>query len=195
MGSEHASEGRSGSPLLPPSPPAGSQEKLPGKGKRKADSKAPTNKKKLKRVNNQHSDEEDTSDSLDLKSKVKIIDPLHSRKPLPDDLDAEDLILDLARSSSSIIPKHEEGAEKLAVEVNLPDKFKEILDLDATQWQVEEVAEDKLVKGLLYGRRVTTYDSKKGEIWDVGEEGDEDGGGQVDDEWEGEPVPWEAAEL
>ncbi|KIM47822.1 hypothetical protein M413DRAFT_439502 [Hebeloma cylindrosporum] len=66
--------------------------------------------------------------------------------------------------------------------------------------QVSE--EDRLVKGLLYGRRMTHYDPMKGgEIWDVGEDHQlisEEGAQKYtedEEDWEGEPVPWEMGEL
>lgn len=195
---------RSKSPLLPPSPPPASSttSRAPAKGKRKADSKAASHRKKMKLAAKGSDDEGSTSDDSDLKAKVKIVNRPPARKANVDEDDLGpdfDPVLDLPRvPRPDSVPPSTQSEETAPVEINLPDKFKEVLDLDPAHWEDHYVEEDKLVKGLIYGRRVASYDPKKGEIWDVGEDevGDDDEKRQlIDDDWEGEPVPWEVAEL
>jgi hypothetical protein len=87
------------------------------------------------------------------------------------------------------------------VEVNLPEKLRRVLALESVALQSKIPNEDKLVKDLLYGRRTTHYyPNKGGEIWDVGEdlasiEGEIIRNPGEEEDWEGEPVPWEIAEL
>lgn len=144
-------------------------------------------------------DDGDASDDSDLKTKVKIVDRTQlKRSRAEDDVDPEfDPILDLPRETHDPNTLLDPELESQAIDVNLPEKFKEVLDLKTTHWKGQPVAENKLVDSLLYGRRTTTYDSKKGEIWDVGEDEDvdEDKREDADEEWEGEPVPWEVAEF
>ncbi|TCD62846.1 hypothetical protein EIP91_006359 [Steccherinum ochraceum] len=83
------------------------------------------------------------------------------------------------------------------LEVTLPDELKRVLAISTDDIRVEDSTKVNLVKELVYGSRVLQYDAKKGgEIWDVGEEMDADVRAVGDeDEWEGEPVPWEVGEL
>ncbi|KAJ3530333.1 hypothetical protein NMY22_g8621 [Coprinellus aureogranulatus] len=203
---EESSKSRARSPLLPPTPPASSTTSwAPAKGKRKADSKALSNRKKMKLAAQGGSDEEDgTTDSSDIQAKIKIVNRTQAKRLNVDDADDDlgpdfDPVLDLPR-----VPRPDQasattqsGASE-TVQINLPDKFKDVLDLDPAQWKEHDVEEAKLVKGLIYGRRMASYDPKKGEIWDVGEDevGDDERECQLThDDWEGEPVPWEVAEL
>ncbi|KAL4070776.1 hypothetical protein J3A83DRAFT_4094607 [Scleroderma citrinum] len=79
--------------------------------------------------------------------------------------------------------------------VDLPDNLRRVLAISPPGTQNSK--EEHVVRCLLYGDRVGHYDaSKGGNIWNVGEGND---GMRVDteteDDWEGEPVPWEAGEL
>jgi hypothetical protein len=52
-----------------------------------------------------------------------------------------------------------------------------------------------MVRSVLYGERTSGYDAVRGgDIWNVGEIG-EASDSQAEDDWEGEPVPWETGEL
>jgi hypothetical protein len=85
----------------------------------------------------------------------------------------------------------------------LPNKLRRMLLLESLKSRQNEYEEEKIVRGLLSGRRVLHYDSGKGgEIWGVGEDSKdefaEDEGQRIDeglDDWEGDPVPWEVGEL
>ncbi|KAK1228503.1 hypothetical protein PQX77_008443 [Marasmius sp. AFHP31] len=99
------------------------------------------------------------------------------------------------------------------LEIDLPDQMKHFLALSASEIHARDdrLREEMVVESLLYGRRAGHYDgSRGGEIWDVGDvSGPEEGdGGELvgsrhkhaepdgeEDDWEGEPVPWEIGEL
>jgi hypothetical protein len=84
------------------------------------------------------------------------------------------------------------------MEIDLPDKLRHVLALSSSDSRLRNVEEETIVASLLYGRREACYDPiKGGEIWDVGEQilplqaVDTEG----EDDWEGQPVPWEVGEL
>lgn len=89
------------------------------------------------------------------------------------------------------------------VEGNLPDELHRVLMLESLKSKKIVYEEEIIVKGLLSGRRVLHYDPKKGgEIWGAGEDERDDFGGdeergidEEEDEWEGDPIPWEIGEL
>ena len=79
--------------------------------------------------------------------------------------------------------------------VDLPEKFRRVLAISPSRSQNR--TEERVVRGLLYGDRVGHYDpSRGGIIWGAGEADDAAyGGAETEDDWEGEPVPWEVGEL
>ncbi|KAI0801032.1 DNA replication and checkpoint protein-domain-containing protein [Fomes fomentarius] len=180
-------------PLIPPSPPppdSSNPSKYSGKGKAKA---APVGRKKAKLLRDAGSEGEE---SVEDEIQVKEIDPLAhipQTKPYVDpDSDGEvhwrtrPRSDDLAETDSSSL-------DPGRFEVSLPDELQRVLAIspDAVKRDVEE---EKVVRGLLYGSRETHYDpSKGGEIWDVGEDSEHADG--TEEDWEGEPVPWEVGEL
>ncbi|OSC99433.1 hypothetical protein PYCCODRAFT_1415684 [Trametes coccinea BRFM310] len=184
-------------PLIPPSPPPPDASKPYGpkyadKGKGKA---AAFSRKKAKLLQDAGNGEDEDEDSPDDEIQVKEVDPL-SRLPNPDsavDADSDweahwrapaDPDDPAVLASSSLDPGK--------FDVNLPDELQRILAISPSRRN--ETEEEKLVRGLLYGRRETHYDpSKGGEIWDVGEDSENAVG--TEEEWEGEPVPWEVGEL
>ena len=203
---EPANISRARSPLLPPSPPPTSalgraSASLQSKGSSR------TNKGRKKMKIDEKPDNYD-SDDLGLTATLKIV---HRKRTRP--LNAVGDIDDFKLDSDSILGNTRFGAlhpsspiadqpDHGSIEIDLPDKLRSVLALrsSASKGQVSE--EDQLVKGLLYGRRVTHYDPNKGgEIWDVGEDDlgslDEERDRYTDgeDEWECEPVPWEVGEL
>ena len=203
---EHVSP-RQKSPLIPPSPPPSAaapngafsrSSQLPSKGQ------ASKSRKRAK------IDERDTSDNDDeeLNAKLKIV-RRHETRIKHDggvqdeaELDSDPILGHTRfagpRASSPETAQQESGH----VEVNLPDQLLRVLALESVAPQSKLPDENRVVKGLLYGRRVSHYDpSKGGEIWDIGEDYhtglDEQGlkFGEEEEDWEGEPVPWEIAEL
>jgi hypothetical protein len=78
-------------------------------------------------------------------------------------------------------------------EVNLPDHLRCLLAISPSK--AHATRDISMVRGVLYGERSSNYDARKGgDIWDVGEIG-EASDSQAEDDWEGEPVPWESGEL
>ncbi|KAF7784023.1 hypothetical protein Agabi119p4_188 [Agaricus bisporus var. burnettii] len=86
---------------------------------------------------------------------------------------------------------------------SLPSELRRVLVLESFKSKKHVDEEENVVKGLLSGRRVLHYDPNKGgEVWGVGEDErdelaeHEDGGiDEGEDEWEGDPIPWEVGEL
>jgi hypothetical protein len=78
-------------------------------------------------------------------------------------------------------------------EVDLPDNLRCMLAISPSK--AHTTRDVSVVRGILYGERTSSYDAQRGgAIWDVGEIG-EASDSQAEDDWEGEPVPWETGEL
>lgn len=77
--------------------------------------------------------------------------------------------------------------------VNLPDDLHRLLAISPSKTQTTH--DVGVVRGVLYGERTSNYDAQRGgDIWGVGEV-DDASDSQAEDDWEGEPVPWETGEL
>ncbi|KAK7694996.1 hypothetical protein QCA50_002184 [Cerrena zonata] len=99
--------------------------------------------------------------------------------------------------STAFIPTSSEGVEG-SCEVDLPSDLARVLAISPshTSSYLRDRTEQKVVKELLYGSRERHYDPQRGGIvYDVGEEDQSEGVDGGEDDWEGEPVPWEAGEL
>lgn len=192
-GSDHTPL-QSHSPLIPPSPPPqDSINRDTGKGK----TKTTAGRKKL-RVEDEESDQgADSPDDISLK--VAIVSFDRSKHRHADDLDWDPLLHFRTRNHD---PAAEDQIEIDAnhhasgtFSVDLPDKFRRVLAISPSR--IQNSTEERVVRGLLYGDRVGHYDpSRGGNIWDAGET-DEGalGDAEAEDDWEGEPVPWEVGEL
>lgn len=195
--------------LIPPSPPpndASSRATSSFKGKGKRANNA-NSRKKAKVLEDMDVDEEDSSEE---RLPVKLV-PRHRSKRRPEENDADfdtDSILGYATHRAPRKSSHQGQQEDLTAtllqdqsgkfEVDLPEKLKRVLNISPSK--TRDSIEERVVRGLLSGRRETQYDpAKGGEIWDVGEEdedrGEEAGESKEDGDWEGEPVPWEVGEL
>ncbi|KAF8898939.1 hypothetical protein BD779DRAFT_1666694 [Infundibulicybe gibba] len=190
------------SALLPPSPPAAgsSYHAKPVLKLQREKAKAPL-------TGGDGSENGDESDEMEL-SGVKLVDRLTTRS---DHIAEEsELALDfdpiLAYSLRGLPhgdqlahpPLPDLGAEDMETfEVKLPEKFRQMLALETDESKKRHAQEDRLVEGLIYGRRTTHYDPLKGgEIWDAGDaEDDIKRDIEGEDDWEGEPIPWEVGEL
>lgn len=197
---------RTRSPLLPPSPPPTVLNRASAKPSQlKGNSKTNKGRKKVKI--DEKPDNHD-SDGLGPHAKLRIVHrkttrALHSVEDMDDfKLDSDSIIgytrFSALHPSSPISDSLHHGS----IEIDLPDQLRSMLALRSSASKAQVSEEDQLVKGLLYGRRVTHYDPNKGgEIWDIGEDNlgslDEDKNRYTDgeDEWESEPVPWEVGEL
>ncbi|KAH0838157.1 hypothetical protein J3R83DRAFT_6408 [Lanmaoa asiatica] len=182
-------------PLIPPSPPPqDSTNRDAGKGKAKS-----TASRKRLRVENEESDADEgvvSSDDITLKATISLDRGKHSYRHA-DDLDWDPL-LHLRTLNHDEAAKEQIDANHHApgtFSIDLPDKFRRVLAI--SQSRCQNISEERVVRGLLYGDRVGHYDSSRGgDIWDAGET-DEGAHGSVEteDDWEGEPVPWEVGEL
>jgi hypothetical protein len=212
-----------GPSVLPPSPPLDNNSANPakqgpssqGKGKAKAKSIAGRKKTKISDSDDEAVDDDEASIS------VKIVDRMHARRfkqPAPGEENALDFDADsilgytrrvLPHASTPTLPldvdAEQEGGDGTGnFEIDLPDKLRRVLALESAEAKARDSREERVFKGLLYGQRSSHYDPiKGGEIWDVGEDNvrlDEEGVTRRDDiegedDWEGEPVPWEVGEL
>lgn len=158
--------------LIPPSPPSRS-DSLPN-----GVSKGKDRRKRAKT-------EEDENDEPETLQSIKLVERVPSYTKQNYDSDPEYMLGYLTSSSLQV-------ESEANFDVELPDKLREVLALSPTESRARDLEEERLVSGLVYGRRQGHYDPKGGEIWDVGEESSNEEAG---DEWEGEPVPWEIGEL
>lgn len=178
--------------LVPPSPP-------PGAVSHAALSKPKggvQQRRKKPRVELEPSeDEDDGSDGIS----VKVVAGMHCKPSHrdPDDLDWDPLLdLHAHDRDSSFNAEHDANRhESGTFSVDLPDNLRRVLAISPPGTQNSK--EERVVRCLLYGDRVGHYDaSKGGDIWDVGEGNDGvRADTETEDDWEGEPVPWEVGEL
>ncbi|GLB35965.1 hypothetical protein LshimejAT787_0302530 [Lyophyllum shimeji] len=210
-----------GPSLIPPSPPPANSSTY--KSRQSASTKAkglPTGRKKAKTVTDPDKLDDkidgDAEDSDELKPNVKIIDRMQTRfrRTASTEADGGEYDLDsdpdpilgysgraAPRVQEATLPPNDAGEGKF--EVDLPDELRRVLALDAKELKIRDSREERLVQGLVSGRRTCHYDpARGGEIWDVGEDDlryDEEEvikrDTEGEDEWEGEPVPWEVGEL
>ena len=197
---------RTKSPLLPPSPPPTNTLGRASVKSLQQKSITKTNKSRKKMRVDEKSDIQDSDDfepTVTLRIVHRKTTPLHAVEDMDDfKLDSDPIIghtrFPAIHPSSPIA----DGLHHGSIEIDLPDKLRSVLALRSSASKAQISEEDQLVKGLLYGRRVTHYDPNKGgEIWGVGEDNlgslDEEKNRYTDgeDEWECEPVPWEVGEL
>jgi hypothetical protein len=198
---------RQKSPLIPPSPPPSGFATTTFSRPTKHPTKTHTISKGKKKAK---IDEQSTSDTdgPELSSKLKIVNRHNTRLKQAgagmqneDEADEWDSDPTLSRTRFGEPRASSPGNASDHVEINLPEELRRVLALESVALQAKIPNEDKLVKDLLYGRRTTHYyPNKGGEVWDVGEDhltGIEDERIQNagEEDWEGEPVPWEIAEL
>ncbi|KIM70388.1 hypothetical protein SCLCIDRAFT_527249 [Scleroderma citrinum Foug A] len=178
--------------LVPPSPPPGA---VAPAALSKPKGGVQQRRKKPRIELEPSEDEGDSSDGI----AVKVVAGMH-HKPSnrdPDDLDWDPL-LDLHAHSrdSSFKAEHDANRhESGTFSVDLPDNLRRVLAISPPGTQSSK--EERVVRCLLYGDRVGHYDaSRGGDIWDVGESNDGvRADTEAEDDWEGEPVPWEVGEL
>ncbi|KAI0639646.1 DNA replication and checkpoint protein-domain-containing protein [Trametes polyzona] len=182
-------------PLLPPSPPPPDASKSSGpkyaeKGKGKA---AAFSRKKAKLLQDSGGGDDDGEDSLEDEIQVKEIDPLSQPPKVGHDAGSDsdwDTHWQTPPDDAVVLSASTDDPGK--IEVDLPDELQRILAISPDRRKATE--DEKVVRELLYGSREIHYDPRKGgEIWDVGEDSDHAEG--TEEEWEGDPVPWEVGEL
>jgi hypothetical protein len=195
------------SPLIPPSPPpAATTTSFKRPSKHPIKTHISSRGRKKAKIDEQSTSE---TDGTELSPKLKIVNRHNARLKQveagvqnEDEADGWDSDTILSRTRFAEPRAASPDTAGGHVEVNLPDELRRVLALESVAPQAKIPNEDKLVKDLLYGRRTTYYyPNKGGEIWDVGEdhltsvasESIQNPGEEED--WEGEPVPWEVAEL
>ncbi|OCH94726.1 hypothetical protein OBBRIDRAFT_823287 [Obba rivulosa] len=212
-------------PLLPPSPPpstsnGSSSTKYANKGKAKAQAAFSRKKARLleETAGGKDADATDDESLEDDESQVKVVEHrwyrTSSRPDMPEDAQTEGAGSEPELGwwthpdpDDGVEP--ERGGETETTMVSLPDNLRRILalsDTDARERERER-EEARMVRGLLYGKG--GVDGRGAKVWGVGEGDEEEDPGDdllkevsgsrhgVDDEddWEGEPVPWQVGEL
>lgn len=175
--------------LLPPSPPpAASSSVYTGKGKGRGATGPIRKRPKLP----EDSGDEDEG-STDLHVKIREWGWKRrgtSRATSVDDLDP---VLGIGAHDRPSSPDPASDDAPGDFEVNLPDHLRCLLAISPSK--AHATRDISMVRGVLYGERTSNYDARKGgDIWDVGEIGGASDS-QAEDDWEGEPVPWETGEL
>ncbi|KAG1825729.1 uncharacterized protein BJ212DRAFT_1295102 [Suillus subaureus] len=182
-------------PLLPPSPTseeASSNRRVPANGK----GMAGTSRKKAKVVDEE--DEEEDDDDLD-EVAVKVINRTQTAQQVSenaDKLDWDPILHSGARDRDQSAAAGDTSCDENGTfRVDLPDELRLMLAISPSR--THNSKEERVFRGLLYGDRVGHYDaSRGGDIWDIGEaEDDTRGSTEGEDDWEGEPIPWEVGEL
>ncbi|KAH9178635.1 hypothetical protein EDB89DRAFT_963611 [Lactarius sanguifluus] len=174
--------------LLPPSPPpAGSSSAHVGKRK----AKGPIAKRTKVPEDSGREDE----DGADVHVKIRewswqLRKSSHVTDTLAEDLDP---VLGFGAHDRQSSPGPMIDDTPGDIVVNLPDDLRRLLAISPSKAQ--PTRDIGVVRGVLYGERTSNYDAQRGgDIWGVGEV-DDANDSQAEDDWEGEPVPWETGEL
>lgn len=180
-------------PLIPPSPPpAVSSSVYPGKGKGRVKVTGPTRKRT--KLSEDSGDEQDEG-RTDLHVKIREWswqrrDTGPAMNPPMEELDP---VFGLGAHDRPSSPGPASDNVAGDFEVNLPDDLRRVLAISPSK--AHTTRDVNMVRGVLYGEHTSGYDARKGgDIWNVGEIG-EATDSQAEDDWEGEPVPWETGEL
>ena len=179
-------------PLLPPSPPpAVSSSVYPGKGKGRVKATGPTRKRT--KLSEDSGDEEEGRTDLHVRIREWSWQRRETDPVLNTSTEDLDLVFGLGAHDRPSSPGPANDNVPGEFEVNLPDNLRRLLAISPSK--AHTTRDVNMVRGVLYGERISSYDARKGgDIWDVGEIGDA-GDSQAEDDWEGEPVPWETGEL
>ncbi|KAI0003764.1 hypothetical protein BJV74DRAFT_484913 [Russula compacta] len=181
-------------PLLPPSPPpAVSSSVYTGKGKGRGNVTGPIRKRP--KLPEDSGDEDEGSTDLHVKirewSWQQRRDTSRATDTSVEDLDP---VFGLGAYDRPSSPGPASEGDVLGdFEVNLPDDLRRLLAISPSK--AHTTRDVSMVRGVLYGGRTSSYDAQRGgDIWDVGEIGGASDS-QAEDDWEGEPVPWETGDL
>ncbi|KAG2120676.1 uncharacterized protein F5147DRAFT_756634 [Suillus discolor] len=182
-------------PLLPPSPTseaASSNRRVAANGQ----GKAGTSRKKARVADEE--DEEEDEDGLD-ELAVKVINRTQTAQQVlenAEELDWDPILHGGARDRDQYATAGDTSCdEKGTFHVDLPEELRLMLAISPSRTRNSK--EERVFRGLLYGDRVGHYDaSRGGDIWDIGEAEDVTRDStEGEDDWEGEPIPWEVGEL
>lgn len=168
--------------LLPPSPPPQPEdaERYHPKGKGKEKMRDGARHKKRRLASEDKEDEEMSSDDMEVK--------LVTWRSGPESPQAEGTDLTLAvdpELQQFHSPRRSTSPSLERFDVDLPEEMRRVLALSPYEVEKEREEED-IIKGVMRGRQRVG-----GEVWAPGEFG-----GELEaDDWEGEGVPWQVAEL
>jgi hypothetical protein len=178
--------------LLPPSPPpAVSSSVYSGKGKGRVKA---TGTRKRTKLPEESGDEDEGRADLHVKIREWSWQRCDTSRAM-NITSVEDLDLSFGHGAHDRLSSPGPASDDVPgdFEVNLPDDLHRLLAISPSK--AHTTRDINMVRGVLYGERASSYDARKGgDIWDVGEIG-EAGDSQAEDDWEGEPVPWETGEL
>ena len=177
--------------LLPPSPPpAASSSVYVGKGKGKG---ATGPIRKRPKLPEDSGDEDEGSTDPHVKIREWGWKRRGTSRATSVSVDDLDPILGIGAYDRPSSPNPASDDAPGDFEVNLPDHLRCLLAISPSK--AHTTRDVSMVRGVLYGERTSSYDAQKGgDIWDVGEIGGASDS-QAEDDWEGEPVPWETGEL
>jgi hypothetical protein len=178
--------------LLPPSPPpAVSSSGYSGKGKGKVKATGPTRKRT--KLPEDSGDEDEGRTDLHVKIREWSWQRRDTSRAMNTPVDDLDPVFSHGAHDRLSSPDPASDGVPGDLEVNLPDDLHRLLAISPSE--AHTTRDVNMVRGVLYGERTSGYDARKGgDIWDVGEIG-EASDSQAEDDWEGEPVPWETGEL
>lgn len=163
------------------------------------------NSRKKAKVDDGDGDEDEDDESDEFSGKVKLVDRW-ARLRATSETEEEEELMPFKHTDNKGEEAMQADGEEEGCEINLPQNLLQVLALSPSHNAAKkrDVEEERMAEGLLYGR-VRGDASKGAEVWGVGEVDGEDGQGleiregDVDaddeDEWEGEPVPWEVGAL
>jgi hypothetical protein len=179
-------------PLLPPSPPpAVSSSVYSGKGKGRV--KATGSTRKRTKLPEDSGDEDEGRTDLHVKIREWSWQRRDTSRGMNTSVDDLDPLFGHGAYDRPSSPGPASDGVPGDFEVNLPDDLHRLLAISPSK--AHTTRDINMVRGVLYGERTSSYDARKGgDIWDVGEIG-EASDSQAEDDWEGEPVPWETGEL
>jgi len=163
----------------------------PGKGKGRVKATGPTRKRT--KLSEDSGDEEEGRTDLHVRIREWSWQRRETDPVLNTSTEDLDLVFGLGAHDRPSSPGPANDNVPGEFEVNLPDNLRRLLAISPSK--AHTTRDVNMVRGVLYGERISSYDARKGgDIWDVGEIGDA-GDSQAEDDWEGEPVPWETGEL
>jgi hypothetical protein len=176
--------------LLPPSPPpSGSSSAYASTGKGKP--KGPIRKRA--KFSEDSGDEDEGSTDLHVKVREWCWQRRETSHATDKSTEGLDPTLGINAHGRPSSPESANEDTLGDFEVNLPEDLRRLLAISPSK--AHTMRDVSIVRSVLYGERTNSYDKHRGEdIWDVGEIG-EANDPQAEDDWEGEPVPWEMGEL
>ncbi|KAF9566131.1 hypothetical protein CPC08DRAFT_740806 [Agrocybe pediades] len=194
------------SPLIPPSPPPPDNSSSNRTGKFKSKTLDAGSRKKAKLDETQVESGSEDAESQEVPTRLRIVSRQDMRRQQAaaerdDEDDAvlsdPDPIFGYTRfAAPHVSPQQPADADEGTVQMDLPDELRRVLALESVSSKGKSTEENRILQGLLYGRRAHHYDPNKGgEIWDVGEDDENTANTEGEDDWEGEPVSWEVGEL